>query len=376
MAVTTRENAPFFQGADKFMAPDYPSPIRVGHTTYPTVTNAFVAQMRPHDDRWLNHMAAVSPREAETMSMFAEARPDWNDIRDRVMEALLQAKFSVQPMAQMLAEREGDIVWRTTNDPHFGVVGGVGENVLGRMLEDVRSEVRLRDKWKRRESVMFTGHRPSTRRDPSNGLYPYEAKGDWTRLRCALTTLLTNLANEMGPLDVITGGAQGVDQTAFWAALTAQRAGVDIRNRVYAPSTDQPSRWSNRKDDIFSQDQYYKMLRLADEVRYCYADHEKANVPFGTMANNRNEAMADDTTGYVIAVCKDALDALKPHSGTANAIRTAQRRHMPLIHVIPNDPAHVKAVRYAPEQLDQAMAKRQQVSIPAAPSDTGWSMAY
>lgn len=74
------------------------------------------------------------------------ARPDWLDIRIEVMRRLLRQKFArgSELAAKLLATGDAELVegnrWR---DFFWGVCDGRGENWLGKLLMEIRSELRL-----------------------------------------------------------------------------------------------------------------------------------------------------------------------------------------------------------------------------------------
>lgn len=113
------------------------------------------------------------------------------------------------------------------------------------------------------KTICFTGHRP-------NKLHGYKDRAAYQPLMEALKDCVRNLC-EVGVTDFISGGAQGLDQLAFWAVhavkkerMSGIKANTPIKNKVYIPFEQQPSRWA--EDGVFGQNDYFKMLAAADEV--------------------------------------------------------------------------------------------------------------
>jgi len=71
-------------------------------------------------------------------------RPDWDQVKLKVMKELLDEKFSFDDLAQkLLATGDKELIeGNTWNDKFWGVCNGVGENHLGRLLMEKRSELR------------------------------------------------------------------------------------------------------------------------------------------------------------------------------------------------------------------------------------------
>lgn len=89
-------------------------------------------------------MAARTPAEAKKRGRQVQCRTDWEAVKNGIMLDLLRAKFAEEPFrSQLLATgtshlEEGN--W--WGDRYWGTVSGVGENWLGRLLMQVRDELR------------------------------------------------------------------------------------------------------------------------------------------------------------------------------------------------------------------------------------------
>jgi uncharacterized phage-like protein YoqJ len=164
-------------------------------------------------------------------------------------------------------------------------------------------------------TVAFTGHRPKD-------LFGYRDDAAWQRLRERIAQYLTVLARLNEHVTVITGGAQGVDQTAFWASTDVRDAMGNLDTQVYVPFAGQESRWL--QTGTFSQDEYHRMLSTADNVNVLHpALDDGDNRQAVQLLMARNRAMVD-AADILIAVTD--MDVSKPASkgGTAATIRYAK----------------------------------------------------
>lgn len=139
-------------------------------------------------------------------------------------------------------------------------------------------------------TVCFTGHRPKD-------LYGYGKETDYDYIHLAATIeqmACKRLYRTHNARRFITGGAQGSDQCAFWAVHHMQGEGYDVRNDVFIPFEEQPSRWGDH--GLFGKRKYAEMLSLADSVTDC-SDPWSAPIP-NLMKRNRDMVDASD-----IVVC-------------------------------------------------------------------------
>lgn len=94
---------------------------------------------------------------------------------------------------------------------------------------------------------------------------------------------------EQGYTNFISGGDQGVDQLAFWAVAGLKKQGHDLINAVYIPFEEQEIEWHEK--GMFSQAEYRKMLRMADETMYLYRKDERFDVY--EAVSKRNQLMCN-----------------------------------------------------------------------------------
>jgi ribA/ribD-fused uncharacterized protein len=109
-----------------------------------TVEHHFQAA-KTDDPTWASRILnAPSPNAAKKLGRKAPLRPTWDSEKVAVMLTLLRMKFLDRGLAQKLLDT-GDAELVEGNwwgDTFWGVSNGVGENHLGRLLMQVREELR------------------------------------------------------------------------------------------------------------------------------------------------------------------------------------------------------------------------------------------
>lgn len=119
---------------------------------------------------------------------------------------------------------------------------------------------------------------------------------------------------------VLTGGAQGTDQIAFWAAERARLRGYPVENVVYVPFPGQPGKWS--EDGPFGKKEYELMLAHATEVFHVF-DADDVNKM--EAYRKRNEALVDQSDLQFVFYRSNTVYHVG--SGTLRAIEYAKRHH-------------------------------------------------
>jgi hypothetical protein len=91
-------------------------------------------------------LQASTPKEARQVGMTASLRSDWDQYRNTAMLLALRAKISNEKERDMLLAT-GDAYLEETNywnDIYWGVCKGVGKNMLGTMLMNIREEINVK----------------------------------------------------------------------------------------------------------------------------------------------------------------------------------------------------------------------------------------
>jgi ribA/ribD-fused uncharacterized protein len=136
-----------FVGEFRFLSNFYASIIRFDGCSWPSVEHAYQAlkSSDPITQRMIR--TARSPGEAKKMGKLIVVRPDWDNVKVDVMQRLVWLKFEnpfVRPL--LLATDDVELIeCNTWGDVFWGTCGGVGQNVLGKILMETRDKIRAEE---------------------------------------------------------------------------------------------------------------------------------------------------------------------------------------------------------------------------------------
>jgi len=133
-----------FTGPNRFLSNFYPAQVEFDGYLYPTVEHAFQAAKTLNPEVREEIRLAETPSEAKKLGRLLDLRPDWEEVKLDVMHSLLFEKFSIPFLRKRLLET-GDrtlVEGNTWGDTYWGVHRTQGENHLGRLLMQVREELR------------------------------------------------------------------------------------------------------------------------------------------------------------------------------------------------------------------------------------------
>lgn len=133
-----------FIGQYHFLSNQYSSTVYLDGKPYPTVEHAYQASKTTSETQRETIRGVKDPSEAKKLGRAVTLRPDWQDVRVLMMRDFVRQKFTSPFLRHMLLETgDVDLVhgngW---NDIFFGVCRGRGENWLGRILMELRNEIR------------------------------------------------------------------------------------------------------------------------------------------------------------------------------------------------------------------------------------------
>lgn len=139
-----------FSGDYRFLSNFYPVMIRCDRDGikvpgyYPSVEHAYQACKTVELSERVDVMRAVTPAAAKKLGRKVTLRPGWDDLKVEVMHELLRQKFSYLDLGRsLLRTLDAELVegnwW---GDRYWGVCEGKGKNVLGKLLMEVREELR------------------------------------------------------------------------------------------------------------------------------------------------------------------------------------------------------------------------------------------
>jgi ribA/ribD-fused uncharacterized protein len=127
-----------------------PYPIELKGEVWPTSEHYFQAQKfagTEHEEAIrTTRSAMIAARMGRDRKK--PIRPDWEAVKDDIMREAVRAKFRqhAELREMLLATGDARIVEHTENDPYWGDAGdGSGKNMLGRILMEVRDELRRDD---------------------------------------------------------------------------------------------------------------------------------------------------------------------------------------------------------------------------------------
>ncbi len=125
-----------------------PHPVRLDGKLWPTSEHYFQAQKFADFRHQESIRRTRSPMIAARMGRDRKKplRPDWEAVKLNIMRHAVRAKFTQHEdlRAILLGTEEATLVEHTENDGVWGDGGdGSGENLLGKILMEVRSELRL-----------------------------------------------------------------------------------------------------------------------------------------------------------------------------------------------------------------------------------------
>ncbi|GJF33450.1 hypothetical protein KNE206_61500 [Kitasatospora sp. NE20-6] len=125
---------------------DYPAPITVGRTSYPSVAHAYWALSVARPETGAAIAAADTSAAARSLAADAPRREGWEHARTAVMTGLLRAKYDQHAeLAEILmATDDATVIYDDMNSAFWGDNAGRGRNWTGRLLELVRSELHAR----------------------------------------------------------------------------------------------------------------------------------------------------------------------------------------------------------------------------------------
>lgn len=125
--------------------------IELKNKIWRTSEHYFQAQKFPNTEHEEKIRLEPSPMIAARMGRDRKKplRQDWEIVKDDVMREALRAKFTQHPDLRetLLATGEAILVEHTKNDSYWGDGGdGTGLNMLGKLLMELRDELRTQDK--------------------------------------------------------------------------------------------------------------------------------------------------------------------------------------------------------------------------------------
>jgi N-glycosidase YbiA len=127
----------------RFLSNFWPAEVTLDGIKYTTVEHAYQAAKTVIPEERESIQIQPSPGRAKRAGKDITLRPNWNEIKVHIMEDLLRQKFKYPELKQLLLDT-GDktlIEGNTWGDTFWGMCNGVGENMLGKLLMQIRKEI-------------------------------------------------------------------------------------------------------------------------------------------------------------------------------------------------------------------------------------------
>jgi hypothetical protein len=136
-----------FSGKYRFLSNFYPG-AGPGQSAYATVEHRFQATKAADEKEAAWVRTAPTAAEAKRRGRRVRMRADWDQVKIGVMLICIRDKFKDPALRRLLLATEDTHLeeGNTWGDTFWGTVNGRGQNHLGRILMQVRSEIRG-DDW-------------------------------------------------------------------------------------------------------------------------------------------------------------------------------------------------------------------------------------
>lgn len=132
-----------FRNKYAFLSNFYPCDVTYEGLKFKSVESAFQAAKTPNiEDRKV--FVNLSARDAKKQGRSLMLRSDWEKIKEEVMYKCLQSKFSNEDLKKALIETYPNelVETNTWGDIYWGVYNKIGDNRLGKLLMQLRDELR------------------------------------------------------------------------------------------------------------------------------------------------------------------------------------------------------------------------------------------
>lgn len=133
-----------FNGQWRFLSNFYETPITYEGVTYPSVENAYQAAKTISQEERLA-FRNITSKQAKSLGRKVKIREDWEKLKIKVMRDLIYEKFTRNRKLYSALVLTGDSYIEETNwwgDKFWGVCKGEGENNLGKILMDIRGQLK------------------------------------------------------------------------------------------------------------------------------------------------------------------------------------------------------------------------------------------
>lgn len=137
-----------FRGKYNFLSNFYPCKIYFEGIEFPSVEHAYQACKEIDKNARFLFVncgnAFVAKKLGKKILENNRIRKDWDKIKLELMNKLIRIKFNIPELKILLLNTRNEELIETNywNDTYWGVCNGIGENNLGKILMQVRNEIR------------------------------------------------------------------------------------------------------------------------------------------------------------------------------------------------------------------------------------------
>lgn len=134
-----------FSGKYEFLSNFFPCYVTYDGDVYSSVERAFQAAKCLNKSDRIRFQVIGTNADAKKLGRQVDLRPDWETLKVDIMYQLLKSKFQNNAELRNKLVDTGDsrlVEGNQHGDTFWGVYKGNGKNMLGNLLERVRSEIR------------------------------------------------------------------------------------------------------------------------------------------------------------------------------------------------------------------------------------------
>lgn len=145
-----------FFGGYHFLSNFHWAPVEYEGLQYSSSEAAFQAA-KTLDLNKRKGFVSITPGESKRLGRQLELRPDWNEVKIEVMRQVLRAKFDQNQLLKEALLKTGDAYLEETNtwnDTFWGVCDGKGDNILGKLLMNLRDEYKTQHGTGKNPSIL------------------------------------------------------------------------------------------------------------------------------------------------------------------------------------------------------------------------------
>jgi ribA/ribD-fused uncharacterized protein len=129
----------------RFLSNFWPATVELDGEEYNSTEHAYQAAKTVDLDQRKKIREATKSGDAKRLGQMATVRPDWEQVKIGIMKDLVLQKFTKHEELKEKLLATGDAYLEETNswsDIFWGVCHGIGKNHLGKILMEVRDEIK------------------------------------------------------------------------------------------------------------------------------------------------------------------------------------------------------------------------------------------